>query len=79
MNKVLIDLDLLKYILDQEARKIVGKCMKRFELSTNKDEIKLQVKELLYEHSRDLNDNISNICKGEESIILINKEDQSKE
>jgi hypothetical protein len=79
MNKVLIDLDLLKYILDQEVKKIVGKCMKRFELSNNKDDIKLQVKELIYEHMRDIKDTITNTCKGEESIILINKEDQSKE
>jgi len=55
-NKIIIDLDLLKTILDQESKKLVGKVMKRFEISENKEEIKKAVKELLYEQMRDLND-----------------------
>ena len=55
-NKIIIDLNLLKIILDTEAKKLTGKTMKRFELSDNKDEIKKQVKEIQYEFMRDLFD-----------------------
>jgi len=55
-NKILLDLDALKVILNQESKKIVGKIMKRFELSDDKEQIKKEVKELLYESFRDLND-----------------------
>lgn len=36
------------------AQSLVGKCMKRFELSEDKEEIKKAVKELIYESARDL-------------------------
>jgi len=78
-NRIIIDENLLKYILDNEAKNIVGKCMKRFELSTNKEDIKLQVKELLYEHARDLKSQILNASKKENKIIIINTEETGKE
>jgi len=53
-NKILLDLNLFKVILDQEAKKLVGKVCKRFEVLENKDEIKKDSKELIYEFSRDL-------------------------
>jgi len=53
-NKILIDLDLLKILLDQHAKRLVGKVMKRFEISEDKEEIKKQVKEIIYEEMRDL-------------------------
>jgi len=60
-NKITIDLDLLKILLDQHAKKLVGKVMKRFEISDNKEEIKKQAKEIIYEEMRDLNEFF---CKG---------------
>jgi hypothetical protein len=69
-NKLKITEETLNYIIDQESKKIVGKCMKRFELSDNKEEIKSQVKELLYEFMRDLRDLIR--VSGKESISLTN-------
>jgi hypothetical protein len=51
----------------------VGKVCKRFELSTDKEEIKKQVKEILYESLRDIRDIIN--LYGKESIRLT----QSKE
>ena len=71
-NRLKISEEALNYIIDQESKKIVGKCMKRFELSENKDEIKAQVKELLYEFMRDLRDMIR--VNGKESIKLTRKE-----
>ena len=76
---IIIDESLLKYILDQQSKNIVGKCMKRFELSTNKEEIKVQIKELLYEFSRDLKSQILSSSKKENKIIIINSDEQSKE
>lgn len=55
-NKIILDLELFKIILDQEAKKLTGKTMKRFELTNDKEEIKKQVKELQYEFFRDLYD-----------------------
>ena len=69
-TRLKIEEQVLNYIMDQESKKIVGKCMKRFELSNNKDEIKSQVKELLYEFMRDLRDMIR--VNGKEAINLTN-------
>jgi hypothetical protein len=77
-EKVEIDLNLLKEILDREARKNVGKMMKRFEILDDKNEIKKEVKELLYEMNRDLYDQIMTVCMGENSIHLINADEERK-
>ena len=69
-NKLKISEETLNFICEQEAKKIVGKVCKRFELSDNKDEIKTQVKELLYEFVRDLRDVIR--VNGKEAINLTN-------
>ncbi|MFH0805972.1 MAG: hypothetical protein V1901_03805 [Patescibacteria group bacterium] len=53
-SKIILKEGLINYVFDQQASSIVGKVCKRFELSDNKDEIKKQVKELLYEFMRDL-------------------------
>jgi hypothetical protein len=69
-NKLKISEETLNLICEQEAKKIVGKVCKRFELSDNKEEIKTQVKELLYEFVRDLRDIIR--VNGKEAISLTN-------
>jgi hypothetical protein len=56
MSKVQVDISLLKMLLDSETRKLVGKVCKRFEISEDKNAIKSAVKEILYEHGRDLID-----------------------
>jgi hypothetical protein len=73
-SKISLSEFLLNQIFQQESSKLVGKCLKRFELSDNKDEIKKQVKEILYEGLRDIKDFI--IAYGKESIHLINKDEQ---
>ena len=65
-----IDENLLKNIFNSEVNKTVGKCMKRFELSENKEEIKRQTKEILYESYRDLRDLIIHCSNAKESIHL---------
>ena len=61
--KIILTESLLNTIFDQESKKIVGKCMKRFELTDDKELIKKEIKELLYEALRDIKD-----------ILLLNKE-----
>jgi hypothetical protein len=68
---IVISEDLLKSVLASEAQKIVGKSMKRFEISDNKDDIKKQVKELIYEWTRDLQDILkANTYKSDKAIQL---------
>jgi len=55
-NKIVLDLNLFKIILDQEIKKLTGKTMKRFELSEDKELIKKEVKEIQYEWARDFYD-----------------------
>ena len=55
-NKIILDLNLFKIILDQEVKKLTGKTMKRFELSEDKELIKKEVKEIQYEWARDFYD-----------------------
>ena len=84
-NKVTIDENSLKNILDQEARNITGKVCKRFELALideknlsiikTVNDIKAQVKELIYEHSRDLRTQILNSAN---KIHIINVEETKK-
>jgi hypothetical protein len=66
--KVVIDEKLLNQIFQLEAVKLVGKCLKRFELTDDKDLIKKEVKELLYEGLRDIRDMLA--IYGKESIRL---------
>lgn len=59
-NKIILDLNLFKIILDTEAKKLVGKLMKRFEVSEDKEIIKKECKELVYEAYRDVYDMLIN-------------------
>jgi len=71
--KIILTEKLLNTIFDNEAKKLVGKVCKRFEISNNQEEIKKQVKELIYESLRDINDIIK---LNKEAIHLINTDEQ---
>lgn len=51
-----IDSDYLKELLDYTGKSLVGKLLKRFEILENKDAIKAEAKELIYEEIRQLRD-----------------------
>jgi len=70
-----IDSDILKDVFKSESQKLVGKCMKRFELSDNKEEIKKQVKELIYESMRDELDLIIAHAKNNSEVYLTNSKE----
>ncbi len=44
----------LDEIIDKSSRSLVGTVMKRFEIFKEKEEIKSSIKELIYEHYRNL-------------------------
>ena len=67
--------NLFDYIFKQEIVKLVGKCMKRFEISDDKEAIKSNIKELIYEFGRDVED----MVKAGKVTIKLMKESQSKE
>jgi len=70
-NKLKISEETLNYIIEQEAKKWVGIIMKRYEIIEDKEVLKREIKELLYEMFRNLRDMIR--INGKESIHLINK------
>ena len=56
--------DYLKELLDYVSRSLVGKLLKRFEIIDNKEIIKNESKELVYEQFRELRDLIIAHNKG---------------
>jgi hypothetical protein len=60
----------LEQVLPHEASKLVGKCMKRFEILDSKDILKKEIKELIYESLRDLIQIIDAYEKGAESTYF---------
>lgn len=66
-------LEYLESIISVESSKLVGKIMKRFEIIDNKDVLKKEIKELVYENSRELLDIVEAYSKGIESTYFIFK------
>ena len=69
-NKLKITEETLNYIIDQEARKTVGIILKRYEFIEDKEVLKKEIKEVLYEAFRNLRDMIR--INGKDSIRLTN-------
>ena len=61
----------LNGLIDQEARKMVGIALKRFELIEDKEILKKELKEIIYESFRNVRDMIRTV--GKESIYLVIK------
>ena len=60
----------LNNIIDQEARKMVGIILKRFELIDDKEILKKELKETIYESMRNVRDMVRVV--GKEAINLTN-------
>jgi hypothetical protein len=69
-NKLKISEETLNYIIDQESKKTVGIVMKRYEFIQDKEVLKKEIKEILYEAFRNLRDMIR--VNGKEAIHLEN-------
>jgi hypothetical protein len=74
MEKLTINRQTMEEIFSNAGRKLVGKVCKRFEVLENKQDIKNESKELIYESFRDLLDNIYMVSKEEHEIVLVNKQ-----
>jgi hypothetical protein len=68
--KIIISEEQLRNIFDQESKRIVGTCLKRFESHINPTDQKAAIKDVLYENLRVLRDMI--IINGKEAINLTN-------
>ena len=69
-NRLKISEETLNTIINQESRKVVGIIMKRYEFITDKEVLKKEIKEILYESFRNLRDILR--INGKESIRLEN-------
>ena len=65
-----MDYDLLNQIINLESSKVVGKVMKRFEITNSTMVLKSEVKELIYEGFRDARDMLALASKGIEPRIF---------
>jgi CRISPR/Cas system-associated endonuclease Cas1 len=69
-NRLKISEETLNQIIEQESRKTVGIILKRYEFIEDKEVLKKEIKEILYEAFRNLRDMIR--INGKESITLTN-------
>ena len=64
----------LNNIIDTEARKTVGIALKRFEIINDKEILKKELKEILYESFRNVRDTIKAVGKEAIHLTIISKE-----
>jgi hypothetical protein len=67
-NRIKLTEETLNQIIDQEARKMVGIALKRFELIEDKEVLKKELKEVIYESFRNVRDMVRTV--GKEAINL---------
>jgi hypothetical protein len=59
MEKYTVSQDYLDKLIEQSSKCLVGKILKRHEIVNDSDTLKKDIKELIYEHFRDLKTFIS--------------------
>lgn len=74
-----INKELLEKIISSEASKTVGILMKRYEIISDKETLKKENKEIIYEAYRNLRDLIVACGLAKESIHLTNIDSSRKE
>ena len=67
-TRLKISEETLNGLMEQEARKMVGIALKRFELIEDKEVLKKELKEIIYESMRNVRDMIRAV--GKEAIHL---------
>lgn len=65
-----INLKSLVELLDYQSRSLCGRILKRFEIIDNKEILKADIKELLYEEMRNLRDLLIALGRGFEPTIF---------
>lgn len=71
MNDIKISEKLLNYIFSSESKKIVGICMRRFEIHSSPEDQKAAIKEVIYEGLRNIEKMIT--ISGKDAIYLQNQ------
>ena len=70
----------LKELIDFQSKKLVGKVLKRYEIVADRNSLKSETKELVYETFRDFYDLLESYTKGYEiSIYKFKKENGTEE
>ena len=69
-NYIYIDVGLLKSIVDSESKKLCGIIMKRYEIIEDKEILKREIKELIYEGYRNVRDILLTHGKTDKAIEL---------
>jgi hypothetical protein len=69
-DEILISRRYLKELIDFESKKLVGKALKRYEIVNDKDILKSEIKELIYESFRDFASLLEAYSKGYEIKIF---------
>jgi CRISPR/Cas system-associated endonuclease Cas1 len=67
-TKLKLSEEVLNTVIDQEARKTVGIIMKRYEFIQDKEVLKKEIKEIIYESFRNVRDMLR--INGKEAIRL---------
>jgi len=67
-TKLKLSEEVLNTVIDQEARKAVGIIMKRYEFIQDKEVLKKEIKEIIYESFRNVRDMLR--INGKEAIRL---------
>jgi len=71
---IVIEEQMLRYLLNQASQNCVGKSCKRFEIHTDPVDQKKAIKEVLYESFRDLGNAIINCSQSKSAIHLENQD-----
>lgn len=62
--EITIEIKYIEELISSKSKELVGKVMKRFEIGSDSEQIKREVKELVYEEFRDLQTNILSFYYG---------------
>jgi len=73
-NSVLLSKDSVSKIFDSRSAKMVGYLMKRFETIESRDDLKREVKELIYEQLREIKD----LLLEGQTVFYSNYKDEAK-
>lgn len=71
---IIIEEQMLRYLLNQASQNCVGKACKRFEIHNDPVDQKKAIKEVLYESFRDLGNAIINCSQSNRAIKLENQD-----
>lgn len=73
MDEFIVSEQFLDEALSNNSKCLVGKVCKRFEICSDQEQLKKEIKELIYENYRELKENIKSFCHGVRFVTRPNK------